>query len=84
MFLRAGFNRRNRTTGISAFTFHERSGRGFRWSELRIWKCGDLFWLGYSRASGPVWGIVLGFRNLIGDGLMWPERHALPKSEVEK
>lgn len=63
MFLRADFNPRNRTTGIVARTWHERSARGHRWSELRRWKSGDLFWLGLTKDSRPVWGHVLHIRT---------------------
>lgn len=44
-FLRAGFNARNRDTGIRAWTRALR-GSTFAVGELRQFQCGDFFWYG--------------------------------------
>lgn len=61
-FLKAGFNARNRDTGIRAFTASTTARTGFKPAELRCFDCGDYFWLGVRKPSFLAWGenVVIG------------------------
>jgi hypothetical protein len=61
-FLKAGFNPRNRDTGIRGWTRPARGGR-FMPAELRSFECGDYFWLDAGKKPRFLaWGecVVLG------------------------
>lgn len=83
-FLQAGFNARNRDTGIRGWTRHV-SGTVFAPAELRAFHCGDFFWFGERAGRGAflVWGekVVLGshwdFR------LPWEHQQQLPQCDLE-
>lgn len=76
-FLQADFNKRNRDTGIRAMTRHERSTRGCAPAELRVFQCGDFFWLGDHFLS---WGDYVYFRNFFHVGSSW----GLPQSRLDE
>lgn len=86
-FMKAGFNGRNRDTGIRAWTRHV-TGRTFAPAELRRFQCGDLFWLGERMVKGEKrWFLVWGEEVVIGT---WPEfklpdewQYGLPQSVIQ-
>jgi hypothetical protein len=73
MFLRAGFNGRHVDTGVRGLS-------RFVWARLvRFVPSGDLAW------HGPrflTWGSTCNFHCLVSDGLKWPDRYMLPKSDL--
>lgn len=78
-FLRAGFNARNRDTGIRGWTRNAAGGR-FALAELRVFACGDFFWYG---ARFLAWGeqVVLGTWNDFE--LDWHYQHGLAHCVID-
>lgn len=70
-FLAAGFNARNRDTGIVAWTSR---GGPPRPAALHCFACGDYFWLGIERRRPFLtWGDKVRFRNLLLVPGIWAE-----------
>lgn len=83
-FLKAGFNARNRDTGVRGWTRHA-NGREFAPAELRRFQCGDFFWLGDRPKLGSflVWGELVVMGTHYGFDLPYEFQHALPKCDLE-
>ena len=83
-FLKAGFNARNRDTGIRGWTRHV-NGRVFAPAELRVFLNGeDFFWFGERPKLGGF--IVWGERVVLGSwGIDLPAEHQwnLPQCDIE-
>lgn len=78
-FLRAGFNGKNRDTGIRGWTRPANGERRFEPAELRAFRCGDYFWYGRRFLA---WGeqCVLGtWRSF---DLRWEWQYGLPQSRL--
>ncbi len=81
-FLRAGFNPRNRGTGIRAWTRNVHDPKiKFALAELRVHACGDMFWRGVA-VNFWEWGeqCVIG---TWGFSLCWEFQNGLAHSDVE-
>lgn len=82
-FLRAGFNARNRDTGIRGWTRYIGGGQ-FAAAELRVFRCGDYFWMGDHPKGGTFleWGeqVVLG--SHWGFDLPYKWQDPLPKCDL--
>lgn len=78
-FLKAGFNGRNYKTGIRGWTRPARGGK-FAPAELRIFECGDFFWLGDRFLA---WGenVVLG--SHWGFDLPWQYQEGLARCDLD-
>lgn len=75
-FLRAGYNKRHRSTGIWARS-------RFRWVRLVRWpRRGDLVDLAWQGPDFLAWASTCHFHCLVNCGLNWIERGALPRSEL--
>ena len=85
-FFQAGFNARNRDTGIRGWTRHAR-GRQFARAELRRWQCGDFFWIGDRPGKGTfiVWGefVVLGSHYDFDLPHEFSYEHGLPRCDID-
>ena len=83
-FLRAGFNARNRDTGIRGWTRHV-NGSQFAVAELHVFQCGDFFWYGERQKLGAflVWGeqVVLGSHWIFD--LPWEYQNGLAHSDLD-
>lgn len=84
-FLRAGFNARNRDTGVRGWTRHV-DGREFAAAELRRFQCGDFFWYG-DRGPGKGGFLVWGEQVVLGShyGFELPDeyQYALARCDIE-
>lgn len=85
-FLRAGFNARNRDTGIRGWTRHV-DGKQFAPAELRRFQCGDFFWLGERPKLGTflVWGeqVVMGSHWHFDLPHEWSYEYGLPHCDLD-
>lgn len=79
-FLQAGFNARNRDTGIRGWTRHARGGT-FAPAELRQFHRGqDFFWYGEHFLT---WGEFVVLGSHYGFELPWEYQNGLAHSDVE-
>lgn len=82
-FLKAGFNGRNRDTGIRGWT---RSARGgpFKPAELRCFECGDYFWLDAGTPTRFLaWGECVVLGSHWGFDLPWEYQNGLAHCDIE-
>lgn len=78
-FLRAGFNARNRDTGIRGWTRPYGGRSRFAPAELRLFTCGDFFWYG---ARFLAWGEQCALGSHWAFDLPSAWQYGLPKSRL--
>lgn len=87
MFLQAGFNARNRRTGIVGWTRHVRDPqRRFAAAQLRRFACGDYFWMGETpRGTFLAWGECVVLGSFYGFDLLheWTYEPGLPHCDLD-
>lgn len=80
-FLRAGFNGRNRDTGIRGWT-RPLAGGKFALAELRLMHAGDLLWVGAGKHAFVAWGEACVFGSFGFDDLAGAWDDDLPQSKI--
>lgn len=81
-FLRAGFNHRNRDTGIRGWTRPASGGR-FMPAELRCFACGDFFWIdARAKPRFLAWGESCVLGSWYEFDLPWEYQRHLPACDL--